>query len=96
MTLDEMLAQSKTLNEMLAQSKTLNDDDLTLLCAKLSRELEERQNAEERQAWNKVCEAIDAYVHKYGYFTINIGDNDECVLYRGDYAFGIGEISILE
>lgn len=85
-----------TLDEMLAQSKTLNDDDLTLLCVKLSKELEMRRDAEERQTWNKVCEAIDAYVGKYGYFTINIGNNDECVLYRGDYAFDVGEISILE
>lgn len=85
-----------TLDEIVKESKTLNFDDLALLCAKLTKTLEEHRYAEERQAWNRVCEAIDSYVHKYGYFTINIGNNDECVLYRGDYAFDVGEISILE
>lgn len=85
-----------TLDEMLVQSKTLNNDDLTLLCAKLSKELEMRRDAEERQAWNRVCEAIDSYVNKYGYFSIDLENAEEYTLYRGDYAFDTGVISILE
>lgn len=85
-----------TLDEIVKESKTLNIDDLALLCSKLTKVLEEHRVAEEVNAWQKVCDAIDAYVGKYGYFTINIGNNDECVLYRGDYAFDVGEISILE
>ena len=49
-----------------------------------------------KKLWDKVREALDRYVHTYGYFDICIGD-DEMTLYRGDYAFGeIGEISINE
>lgn len=85
-----------TLDEIVKESKTLNLDDLALLCSKLTKVLEEHRHAEEANAWKKVCDAIDVYVNKYGYFTINIGNNDECTLYRGDYAFDVGEISILE
>lgn len=85
-----------TIDDLVAHGKALRDEELSIMVIALQKELEDRRNKEQMKMWNKVCDAIDAYVRTYGYFTFINGD-EEFTLYRGDYAFGeVGELCINE
>ena len=85
-----------TLDELVALGKGLRGEELKILLRELEKEMTHRDEKEQKECWNKVCEALDHYVRTYGYFTFINGD-EEFTLYRGDYAYGeVGEIAINE
>lgn len=87
-----------TLDEMLADAKALNDDDLAFILRHLALEKERRDDAERKEDWAKVCEAIYHYTANYG--AIRVADfcgdeNIEIVLHHGEFAFSeYGDIEV--
>ena len=73
------------LDELYAKCKMLTDDELYVLMNGLRSEADDRKNRQQRESWNQVISAINAYTEEYG--SIEICNGNEYVIFLHNRAF---------
>lgn len=66
---------NETLDNLFAKCQQLSDDELESLLNGIMTERQNRQDREQRAAWERVCEAVIHYTANYG--SIRVSDYDD-------------------
>ena len=84
-----------TLDEIFLYCKELGEEDYKILLAKLKEEESNREYRYQKEAWNKVVEALVFYIDNYGSIIITDNrDGDGIVLNHGEWASSVGLIEV--
>jgi hypothetical protein len=69
-----MKMMNETLDNLFAHCQQLCDDDLSTLMTALIKEKEARDTRAEKEAWQRVMDAINNYINNFGFITVEDGD----------------------
>ena len=84
-----------TLDEIFLYCKELGEEDYKILLAKLREEENNREHRRQKEAWNKVVEALTAYNKNYGNIIITDNrDGEGIVLGHGEWTSSPGLIEV--
>lgn len=86
---------NEVLNNLFAKCQQLPDADLGVLLSALMREQKERDCRAHKAAWQRVEEALTAYIKDYGDVIVNDNrDGDGVVLSHGSWTSSLGLIEV--
>lgn len=84
-----------TLDEIFLYCKGLGEEDYKILLAKLKEEENNREHRRQKEVWNKVVEALTAYITNYGSIIITDNrDGEGIVLEHGEWTSSPGLIEV--
>ena len=84
-----------TLDEIFLDCKELGEEDYKILLTKLREEENNREYRRQKEAWNKVVEALTTYIKNYGSVIITDNrDGEGIVLEHGDWTSSPGLIEV--
>lgn len=84
-----------TLDEIFLYCKELGEEDYKILLAKLKEEENNREYRYQKEAWNKVIEALATYIKNYGSIIITDNrDGESIVLEHGRWTSSPGLIEV--
>ena len=83
-------------DQILARATQLSDEDLFALTQALNAENSKRMDMRQSKDWQRVVDAIDNYIRKWGSIVIEDNDDDDTIyLELGGYtATSFGEIEV--
>lgn len=86
---------NETLDEIFLYCKELGEEDYKILLAKLKEEEVNREYRLQKEAWQKVVEALEFYISNYGDIIITDNrDGDGIVLEHGSWTCSPGLIEV--